>query len=344
VFVGAKTKRRLHETRPSSTGFTIVQPSAQGEIYNMTNYNSIEITHKPAQAVDLAQNVWKRFRRHRGAIVGAIIFGILVLMCILAPLSPYDPEKSNLPDKFQPPSASHFLGTDALGRDLLTRILYGGRISLAVGGIAVAISLIIGVPIGALAGYYGKNIDAVLMRITDAFLSLPSFLVLILLAAILREVELPIFQRNSVFTISIVIGILSWMTFSRLVRAAFLTLRELDYVSAARALGSSDRRIILGHILPNGIGVVIVEATLQLGYAIIQESGLSFLGFGIQQPTPSWGNLISTAQDHFIKYPWLAIFPGLMIFLSIISVNYIGDGLRDAFDPYKVLETVGEYT
>jgi peptide/nickel transport system permease protein len=301
-------------------------------------------TSDSLETIDLTQNVWKRFSRHRGAIIGALIFGILVLMCILSPLSPYNPEKSNLPDKFQAPSASHWLGTDALGRDLLTRILYGGRISLSVGGIAVAISLLIGVPIGALAGYYGKTLDAILMRITDAFLSLPSFLVLILLAAILREVEIPLFQRNSVLTISLVIGILSWMTFSRLVRAAFLTLRELDYVSAARALGSSDQRIILGHILPNGIGVVIVEATLQLGYAIIQESGLSFLGFGIQQPTPSWGNLISTAQDHFIKYPWLAIFPGLMIFLSIISVNYIGDGLRDAFDPYKVLETVGEYT
>jgi hypothetical protein len=166
-----------------------------------------------------------------------------------------------------------------------------------------AISLMIGVPIGALAGYYGGKIDSILMRFTDAFLSLPPFLVLILLASILREVEIPLFQRNSVLTISLVIGILSWMTFARLVRAAFLTLRELDYVSAARALGSSDRRIILGHILPNGIGVIIVEATLQLGYAIIQESGLSFLGFGIQQPTPSWGNLIASAQDHFIKYP-----------------------------------------
>jgi peptide/nickel transport system permease protein len=308
-----------------------------------STYASIEI-NPSEQAVDLAQNVWKRFRSHRGAIVGGVIFGILALMCILAPLSPYDPEKSSLPEKFQPPSSSHWLGTDALGRDLFTRIIYGGRISLTVGGIAVLISLLIGVPIGALAGYYGGTLDSVLMRITDAFLSLPSFLVLILLAAILREVELPFFQRNNVFTISFVIGILSWMTFSRLVRAAFLTLRELDYVSAARALGSSDRRIILGHILPNGIGVVIVEATLQLGYAIIQEAGLSFLSFGIQQPTPSWGNLISTAQDHFIKYPWLAIFPGLMIFLSIISVNYIGDGLRDAFDPYKVLERVGEYT
>jgi len=311
----------------------------------MTDYNSIEILHDPTdQTVSAAKTVWKRFTKHRGAIAGAIIFGILILMCIIAPLSPYNPEKSNLPDKFQPPSASHWLGTDALGRDLLTRILYGGRISLSVGGIAVVIALLIGVPFGALAGFYGGTLDSILMRITDAFLSLPSFLVLILLAAILREVDLPIFQRNSVITISFVIGILSWMTFSRLVRAAFLTLRELDYVSAAHALGSSDSRIIIRHILPNGIGVVIVEATLQLGYAIIQESGLSFLGFGIQQPTPSWGNLISTAQDHFIKYPWLAIFPGLMIFISIISVNYIGDGLRDAFDPYKVLETVGEYT
>ena len=305
----------------------------------------IETIESPAeQSVDLAQNVWKRFRRHRGAIAGGVILTVLALMCVLAPLSPYDPEKSNLPEKFQPPSAAHWLGTDALGRDLFTRILYGGRISLSVGGIAVSISLLIGVPVGALAGYYGRGLDSLLMRITDAFLSLPSFLVLILLAAILREVELPFFQRNNLFTISFVIGILSWMTFARLVRAAFLTLRELDYVSAARALGSSDGRIIVGHILPNGIGVVIVEATLQLGYAIIQEAGLSFLSFGIQQPTPSWGNLISAAQDHFIKYPWLAIFPGLMIFLSIISVNYIGDGLRDAFDPYKVLERVGKYT
>jgi peptide/nickel transport system permease protein len=309
----------------------------------MTDYASIE-NEPGAQVVDLAQNVWKRFTRHRGAISGAVILGILIIVCIIAPLSPYDSEISNLPEKFQSPSTRHWLGTDALGRDLFTRILHGGRISLAVGGIAVAISLLIGVPIGAVAGYYGGTTDSILMRLTDVFLSLPSFLVLILLAAILREVQIPLFQRNGVLTISLVIGILSWMTFARLVRAAFLTLRELDYVTAARSLGASDGRIILGHILPNGIGVVIVEATLQLGYAIIQESGLSFLGFGIQQPTPSWGNLISTSQDHFIKYPWLAVFPGLMIFISIISVNYIGDGLRDAFDPYKVLETVGEYT
>jgi peptide/nickel transport system permease protein len=212
-----------------------------------------------------------------------------------------------------------------------------------VGLLVVGLSISIGVVVGAIAGYYGGTIDAILMRITDTFLTLPTLLVLILLSAILREVEFPLFERNSVLTIGLVIGLLAWMTFARLVRASFLTLRELDFVSATRALGGSDLRIIARHILPNSIGPIIVEATLELGYAIIEESGLSFLGFGIQPPTPSWGNLLSNAQENFTKYPWLAIFPGLMIFLTIISVNYIGDGLRDAFDPYKVMEKAGEH-
>ena len=180
------------------------------------------------------------------------------------------------------------------------------------------------------------------MRITDAVLTLPSLLVLILMSAILKDVEIPILKNNSLLTIAIVIGLLSWMTFARLVRAAFLTLRELDFVTASRSMGASPFRIITRHILPNTIGPLIVEATLELGYAIIEESGLSFLGFGIQPPTPSWGNLLSNGQENFLRYPWLAVFPGVMIFLAIISVNYIGDGLRDAFDPYKVLKQVGE--
>ena len=296
-----------------------------------------------AEAAAIGKGVWRRFRRHPGAIAGSIIFVVLLLLVVLAPLSPYDPEVSNMAVRYQPPSWQHPMGTDALGRDLLTRVLYGGRISVLVGLLVVGISISIGVPIGALAGYYGGRLDAILMRVTDTFLTLPTLLVLILLSAILREVEIPLFERNSVLTIGLVIGILSWMIFARLVRASFLTLREMDFVAATRALGGSDLRIILRHILPNSIGPIIVEATLEMGYAIIEESGLSFLGFGIQPPTPSWGNLLSNAQENFTKYPWQAIFPGLMIFLAIISVNYIGDGLRDAFDPYKVIEKAGEY-
>ena len=295
-----------------------------------------------AQTTSMGSGVWKRFRKHPGAIFGFIIISILIVLTLLAPLSPYDPEASDITARYESPSLSHPMGTDALGRDLFTRALFGGRISLTVGLFVVIISVLIGVPTGALAGYYGGKLDSILMRVTDAFLSLPSFLVLILLSAILREVEIPLFERNNVLTISLVIGVFAWTTFARLVRASFLTLRESDFVAASRALGGSDLRVIVRHILPNSIGPIIVEATLEFGYAIIEESGLSFLGFGIQPPTPSWGNLLSNAQEHFTKYPWLAVFPGLMIFLSIISINYIGDGLRDAFDPYKVLDKVGE--
>lgn len=308
----------------------------------MVANNNTTSTEKIPGVENAASRVSKRFRRHPGAVAGFLVLTLLVLAVILAPLSPYDPETSKVSERFQTPSLQHPMGTDALGRDLLTRILYGGRISLSVGMMVVVIALVIGVTIGAVAGYAGGWVDNILMRITDISLTLPSLLVLILLSAILREVQLPFFESNSVMTIAIVIGLLSWMTFARLVRAAFLTLREMDFVTASRSLGAGPLRIVLKHILPNAIGPIIVESTLELGYAIIQESGLSFLGFGIQPPTPSWGNLLSNAQENFIRYPWLAIFPGIMIFLAIISVNYIGDGLRDAFDPYKVLQKVGE--
>lgn len=305
-------------------------------------------TNPPAAPADFMEDnrrssrVMRRFFKHPGALAGSIALAILILAVLLGSFSPYSSVDSNVSERLQPPSLHHPMGTDALGRDLLTRILYGGRISLTVGLLVVGITLVIGVSVGALAGYAGGWVDNVLMRITDVALTLPSLLVLILLSAILRDVELPFFQRNNVITISVVIGLLSWMTFARLVRAAFLTIRELDFVTAARGLGLPNLRIVMRHILPNAIGPIIVEATLTLGFAIIEESGLSFLGFGIQQPTPSWGNLLSNAQQNFVHTPWLAIFPGLMIFISIISVNYIGDGLRDAFDPYKVLEKIGE--
>jgi peptide/nickel transport system permease protein len=286
--------------------------------------------------------VWRRFRRHPGAIAGSVVLSVVIASVLLAPLSPYDPEASDLAHRLEPPSLQHPFGTDALGRDMLTRVLYGGRVSLAVGFMVVLVTLAIGVPLGAVAGYVGGRVDNVLMRITDAALALPSLLVLILLSAIVREVELPFFERNNVLTIALVIGILSWMTTARLVRATALTLREKEFVTAAHCLGVSGSRIILRHLLPNAVGPIIVESTLEIGYAIMEEAGLSFLGFGIQPPTPSWGNLLSTAPEHMVKYPWLAIFPGLMIFVTIISVNYIGDGLRDAFDPFKVLEKIGE--
>jgi peptide/nickel transport system permease protein len=288
----------------------------------------------------MGAQVWRRFKRHPGAVVGAVVLTLIILSSILAPLSPYDPEHSDLPARLQPPSWEHPFGTDGLGRDLLTRVLYGGRISLLVGIMVVAITLIIGVPIGAIAGYFGGWIDNLLMRIIDAFLSLPSLLVLILLGAILREVDIPFIEKNNVLTIAVSIGLLAWMTVARLVRAIFLTFREMEYVTAARSLGASRRRIMISEILPNGLGPIIVESTLEIGWAIMEESGLSFLGFGISQPTPSWGNLLSNAQEHLIAHPWLAIFPGIFIFLTIISINYIGDGLRDALDPYKVLDQV----
>jgi peptide/nickel transport system permease protein len=301
-----------------------------------------EAVHRLAQPESMRGLIWRRFRRHPGAIMGSIVLSCIILACTLAGLSPYDPGKSNLAERYQPPSLSHPMGTDALGQDLMTRVLYGGRVSLAVGFSVMIITLVIGVPVGAIAGYFGGRVDNILMRITDAALALPSLMVLILLSAILREVNAPFLKSNPVLTIAAVIGLLSWMFVARLVRASYLAIREMDFVTATRALGANSLRIIAVHIFPNAIGPVIVEATLEVAYAILEESGLSYLGFGIQPPTPSWGNLLTNAQEHMIKYPWLAIFPGLMIFLSVISINYIGDGLRDAFDPYKVLQKIGE--
>ena len=280
--------------------------------------------------------IWRRFRSHPGAIASSVVLFVLLAAVILVSFSPYDPEASNISRRLEPPSLEHPFGTDPLGRDLLTRVLYGGRVSLRVGFMVVVITLSIGIPVGAVSGYFGGRIDNILMRITDTALSLPPLLVLILLSAMLREMEMPFLQRNNVLTIALAIGLLSWMTVARLVRATFLSVREMEFITAAHCVGASAPRIMMRHILPNAIGPIVVEGTLTVAWAIMEEAGLSFLGFGIQPPTPSWGNLLSRAQEHMTKHPWLAIFPGLMIFLTIISVNYIGDGLRDAFDPHKV--------
>lgn len=306
-----------------------------------SSINTAELTGESGQWAPAAESmttiIWKRFRRHPAAIVSTIVLLTLVLGVILVSFSPYDPEASDMANRLQSPTWQHPMGTDQLGRDLLTRVLYGGRISLAVALMVVVITLLVGMPIGAVAGYFGGSIDNLLMRITDVALTLPTLLVLILLSAIMREIELPLFEKNSVVTIALVIGLLSWMTVSRLLRASYLSIRELEFVEAAQAMGASNIRIMSRHILPNALSPIIVQSTLALGYAIMLESGLSFLGFGIQPPTPSWGNLLSNAQQHMTRHPWLAIFPGLMIFVAVISINYIGDALRDALDPYKVL-------
>lgn len=281
------------------------------------------------------QVVLRRFFRHKLAPLATILFLLMVSSALLAPLSPYTPTQQAPANAFQPPSASHWFGTDELGRDIFTRILYGGRISLSVGLLATALTLVLGVLVGALAGYYGGWVDNLLMRITDAFLSFPVVLVLILISSLLRDLPIAI-MRNSVLVVILVISALSWMWSARLVRSLVLTIRERDFVIASRALGAADHRLILIHILPNCIGPILVNGTLEMAYAVILESGLSYLGFGVQPPTPSWGNILASAQLFVFKAPWMAIYPGVMIFIAVMCINYIGDGFRDALDPYVI--------
>jgi peptide/nickel transport system permease protein len=284
---------------------------------------------------NMASLIIRRFLKHRlaGIAIGALV--ILILAAVFAYLSPYTPTQQEPINSFKSPSADHWFGTDELGRDIFTRILYGGRVSLTVGLLSTFSSILIGVIVGALSGYFGGLLDSILMRVTDAFLTFPTLFVLILLGAFLREQPIP-WLKNSVLVVIIIIAILSWMWPARLVRSLFLVLREREFVTATRALGGSDARIILRHILPNCIGPILVSGTLQMAYAIITESGLSYLGFGVQPPTPTWGSILSTAQVHVFRAPWLAFYPGLMIFITVMTINYIGDGLRDAFDPYVI--------
>lgn len=277
----------------------------------------------------------RRFRQHRMAVISVFVLGLVIMSAILAPLGRYTPTEQNPKNAFMPPSAQHWFGTDDLGRDVFTRTLYGGRISLTVGLAATGLALLLGMLVGAVAGYAGGLTDNLLMRLTDAFLSLPSLFVLILVSTMLRDV--PVLNlRNSVLMVIIIIAVLSWMWPARLVRGAFLSLREQEFVQAARSVGVGHRRIMIQHILPNTVSLIIVQGTLAVAYAIIVESGLSYLGFGVQPPTPSWGNLLATAQVYALRAPWLMVFPGLMIFITTLSINHIGDGLRDAFDPYSV--------
>lgn len=299
----------------------------------LANRGSAKLSDAKPAVRSLTQLTLQRFFRHRLAVLSIGVLGLILLSAVFAFLSPYSPTDQEPQNDLLAPSAQHWFGTDDLGRDVLTRTLYGGRISLVVGLTATLLSLLIGVVVGALAGYFGGWLDNVLMRITDAFLTLPTLFVLILISTMLRDMP-TLDLRNSVVIVIVVIAVLQWMWPARLIRGEFLSLKERDFITAARATGVNHGRIMLRHILPNTVNIIIVQGTLLVAFSIITESGLSYLGFGIQPPTPSWGNLLSTAQVYALRAPWLMILPGLMIFVTSMTVNYIGDGLRDAFDPY----------
>jgi len=291
------------------------------------------ITTPPEQS--MTRTVIRRFFKHKLAGIAVVILVLLVLASVVAFVSPYSPTDQEPTNSFQKSNLNHWFGTDELGRDIFTRILYGGRVSLTVGLLSTFLSVALGIVIGALSGYFGGWIDSILMRITDAFLTFPTIFVLIILGAYLREQQVP-WLKNSVLVVIIIIAALSWMWPARLVRGLFLVLREREFVTASRALGGSHLRIIVLHILPNCIGPILVSGTLQMASAIITESGLSYLGFGVQPPTPTWGSILATAQNQVFRAPWIAFYPGLMIFITVMAINYIGDGLRDAFDPYVI--------
>ena len=285
---------------------------------------------------------WTRLRRHRLAITGFVVLILMVLAAVLAKqLAPFDPnfidnahwQGNPLPPCFQDAAqcAGHALGSDEVGRDLLSRLLFGARISLTVGVSAVVMEIVIGTILGAISGYYGGWVDWLLMRITDVFLSIPLLPLLLVLTAIVAASSSKAALNFGV--IVIIIGALSWPSVARLVRASFLTLREREFAEAARALGNSDFRIIFRHLLPNAVAPIVVQATLDVANVIVLESTLSFLGFGIQPPTASWGNMLANAQANLQDAWWAAVFPGLCILVTVLSINYIGDGLRDALDP-----------
>ena len=271
------------------------------------------------------KNFWRHFKKNRLGVGGLVIIVIVFFIAIFAPfLSLYDPGKTDVSLKLKPPSSQHYLGTDQLGRDVFSRMLYGSQISLSVGFVAVGISILIGILVGAMAGYKGGWVDSLLMRFVDIMLSFPSFFLILTVVAILRP---------NIYNVMIVIGITSWEGTARFVRAEFLSLRERDYVQAARALGVKDRRIIFRHILPNALAPVFVTASLGVASAILIEAGLSFLGFGVQPPAPSWGNILTEGRTYIFDAWWLTVFPGLAILITVLSFNLFGEGLRDAIDP-----------
>ncbi len=268
--------------------------------------------------------VWQRLRHNRMALAGGVIVLVMFVLAAAASFVHLDPAAIDVSQSLQPPGWQHWLGTDDLGRSVLARMLYGARISLLVGFVAVGLSTLIGIVIGALAGFYGGWIDALVMRFVDIMLCFPTFFLILAVIA---------FLDPSIWNIMVVIGLTSWMGVARLVRAEFLSLRQRDFVLAARSLGASDSRLIFRHILPNALSPVLVSATLGVAGAILTESALSFLGIGVQPPTPSWGNMLIVGKQTLGTAWWLSVFPGLAILLTVLGYNLLGEGIRDALDP-----------
>jgi peptide/nickel transport system permease protein len=286
------------------------------------------------------QEAWRRFRKHRLAVVSLFILGFIILAVLVGPFIWRVPiDEIDFSVQLQGPSWAHPMGTDDLGQDVLARVLYGGRISLAVGFAAMMVAILVGVLVGALAGMAGGRLDAALMWLTDLFLSLPELPLLLLIIYLFRDALTQVVgpELGVFILIVVIIGGFRWMPVARLVRAQFFSLREKEFVEAARALGASRPRLVMRHILPNAMGPVIVAGTIDVAAAIIAESTLSFLGLGFPPDTPTWGRLLFDAKDNLDFAPHWAIFPGAMIFLTVLSINFVGDGLRDAFDPRRVI-------
>jgi peptide/nickel transport system permease protein len=270
-------------------------------------------------------SIWRRFRRNPLALFGLTVLILLGISAIFAPaLAPFDPNEVNPYDALQPPNRVHWLGTDDLGRDVLSRLLFAGRVSLLVGVGSATVAVLIGTLLGALAGYYGGNVDRFIARFIDTVLSLPVVPLALVISA---------FSQITPLRLMLILAAVSWMGVARLVRGEFLELRSAQFTEAARSTGASNLRIIFVHLLPNAISPIVVAATLLVAYAILIESALSFLGFGLQPPTASWGNMLYNAQRYLRNAAWLAVFSGVVITLTVASINFVGDGLREAIDP-----------
>jgi peptide/nickel transport system permease protein len=268
---------------------------------------------------------WRTFSRNQLACCGAVVVGILVAVAVLAPaLAPWDPNKTDMKRILEGPSAKHWLGTDQIGRDVLSRLLHGSRISLAVGFVSVGIAVLIGIVLGAAAGYHGGIVDAFIMRLVDLMLVFPRFFLLLAVLA---------FLKPSIWTIMAVIGLTGWMGVTRLVRAEFLALREREFVIWSESIGAGALRVVFKHILPNALAPVLVAMTLGIPAAILTESGLSFLGLGVQPPYATWGNILNDGKDLITYAWWLTLYPGLAILVTVLSYNLMGEGIRDALDP-----------